>query len=252
MANHGLHYSSVSRYMSGRTSGYRRTGGSVRNRYAPASSTYRSYLQEAMKAKEQLEESGSSEETSDKSNDTRSSALSKYTKTRTKAATYNLTGSKFNNGVKALEESADDITELLAKDDPDMGKIYSAAQDFSEGYNKMYSSVKGSANSSVSAKAKSISDVTDILSRTLEKVGIAADKDGNLSIDKEKFMSSDKKDLQNVFGAKASYASMVRERAKSLTALSGALSSMSGDTYSLNRSDAYTSALSGSLLNKFF
>ncbi|MBP3856893.1 MAG: hypothetical protein IK990_14915 [Ruminiclostridium sp.] len=231
MRSFGLHRSSISRYM-GRSS-FKRSSVGRRNTYKVGSSTFKSYLAEARKIADDIE-AAKSENTSETS--------------RTKAAAYShsLTGSKYNNGVTAMSDSVKDINDRLDADIPDMEKAYEAAVRFADGYNDMLAAVKSSSNSSVIGKARYISDVANVFSRALGKIGISTDKNGNLSVDKDKFMKADNDDISKIFVTKSSFASLIKEQTDSISVLSA----MSADTYSGTHTAAYTSAMSGSIFSK--
>ena len=242
MRHFSVHRSSMSRYMGG-ANGYKRSSIGRRSSYKLGSSTFESYLNDAKRISDDIKASEEEEETDSAK---KSSALSKYT--RTKAVQYKTSASKFNTGVSAADSAADSFEKLLKDDEPDMEKAYAAAEKFVEGYNDIYASVKASSNSQITGKAKYISTVTDLYSNALSKAGITSDKDGRLALDKEKFMKADKRTLENLFAEKSSYLSHVREQTDSITLIS----KMSTDTYSDGSSTAYTSAMSGSLFSKLF
>ena len=229
MRSFGLHRSSISRYM-GRSS-FKRSSVGRRNTYKVSGSTFKSYLAEAKKIADDIEDE-KSENTSGTS--------------RTKAATYSITGSKLGNAVTAMNDSAKAINDLLDEDTPDIEKAYDEAVKFADGYNDMIAAVKSSLNSSVIGKARYISDVANVFSLALGNIGISADKSGNLSVDKDKFMKSDNDDISKIFGGKSSFASLIKEQTDSISVLSA----MSADTYSGTHTAAYTSAMSGSIFSK--
>ena len=249
MRNFSVHRSSMSRYM-GKTSGYKRSSISRRSSYKLGSNTFKSYLQEAKRAADEIKESEKTEDT-----DKKTSSLSKYT--RTKATSYKTSASKFNSGYDAISDSADSFGKLLAKDETDMDKAYDAAAKFVDGYNDLYASVRSSSSKSVSAKASYISDMAGLYSRTLDSIGITSDKDGKLSIDKDKFLKSDKKDLESVFSKRSSLASHIIEQADSIKLMSAlsadtysGSSSLYGNSYGSSYANGFTSAMSGSLFNR--
>lgn len=212
-------------------SSFKRSSVGRRNTYKVGSNTFKSYLAEARKIADDIE-AAKSESTSATS--------------RTKAAEYSLTGSKYNNGVTAMSDSAKEINDWLDADTPDMEKAYEAAVKFADGYNDMLAAVKSSSNSAVVGKARYFSDVANVYSRALGNIGISDDKNGSLSVDKDKFMKSDTADISRIFGGKASFAGLIKEQTDSISVLS----SMSADTYSGGNSFAYTSAMSGSIFSK--
>ena len=229
MRSFGLHRSSISRYM-GRSS-FKRSSVGRRNTYKVSNNTFKSYLAEARKIADDIE--------AEKSENTSGTS-------RKKAATYSITGSRYNNAVTAMSDSAKAINDLLDEDTPDIEKAYDEAIKFADGYNDMLAAVKSSSNSSVIGKARYISDVANVFSRALGNIGISADKSGNLSVDKDKFMKSDNDDISKIFGVKSSFASLIKEQTDSISVLS----SLSADTYSGSSTAAYSSAMSGSIFNR--
>ena len=231
MRSFGLHRSSISRYI-GRSS-FKRSSVGRRNTYKVGSSTFKSYLAEARKIADDIE-AAKSENTSGSS--------------RTKAAAYSLTGSRYNNGVAAMTDSAKAINDLLDADTPDVEKTYDAAVKFADGYNDMLAAVRSSSNSAVTGKARYISDAANLYSRALGDIGISTDKNGMLSVDKDKFMKADAAGISRIFGGKTSFASLIKEQTDSISVLSA----MSADTYSGSQTAAYTSAMSGSIFSRRF
>lgn len=219
----------MSRYM-GRSS-FKRSSVGRRNTYKVSNSKFKSYLAEAKKIADDFE-AAKSENTSGTS--------------RTKAATYSITGSKLGNAVTAMSDSAKAITDLIDEDTPDIEKAYDEAVKFADGYNDMLAAVKSSSNSSVIGKARYISDVANVFSRALGSIGFSADKSGNLSVDKDKFMKADTDNISKIFGVKSSFASLIKEQTDSISVLS----LLSADTYSGSSTAAYSSAMSGSIFNR--
>lgn len=246
MRSFSVHRASISRYMSGRSAGLRRSS-SGRNSYKLSGSTaFRKYLQDAQKLTDDINENDSTEvqETVRKS-----SALSKYARTQETKYTKD-SGSRFNTGTDAMLNASDDITDELGKTDPDGEKLYAAAEKFIEGFNDMTAAVRNSSNSSVARKSDFINDVMRVYARSLEKVGVKSDMKGVLSIDKEKFLKADAGDVANIFANKGSFASHISEQTESIKKLS----LYSADTYSGNTAksaySAYTSSMSGSLFSR--
>ena len=212
-------------------SSFKRSSISRRNTYKVSGSTFKSYLAEARKIADDIE-AAKSENTSGSS--------------RTKASTYSLSGSKYNNGITAMSDSVKEINDQLDADTPDVEKTYDAAVKFADGYNDMLTAVKNSSNNAVVGKARYISDVANVFSRALGNIGISTDKNGNLSVEKDKFMKADTADISKIFGGKSSFASLIKEQTDSISVLSA----MSADTYSGGNSFAYSSAMSGSIFGK--
>jgi len=244
MSRFSIHRSSMSRFMS-KSSGYKRSSIGRRNSFKLGSSKYLSYLQQAQKLTDDIKDTEKTEE-QEQSASAKSSSLSKYS--RTKAKDFTGSASRFNTGTDAIEDSTDTFAKLFGEEETDMDKAYDAAVKFADGYNDLYASVRTSSNSAVANKARYISAVTDLYARSLDKVGIKTDLKGNLSVDKDKFMKAEKKDLEALFSKKSSYASHISEQTDSIKLVSA----MSTDTYSSGTSNSYTSAMSGSLFSRRF
>ncbi len=232
-------YTSANRYM-GRSSGYKRTSGSFSNKYKLSSGKYRSLLDETKKDLEELDDTTKTSDTAQKAE-------------RTKTSDFTTTGSRYNKGMDAISDSIDDFAVLLKKDALDHDKAYDAASSFVSGYNNVYSSIKNASSGSISNKATYFNNLAKTFSRALDKVGVSVnEKDGSLSINKEKFSKASARDIGNIFGANASYATMVEQEAGSVSKVATATAS-SANTYSSlfnSPSSAASSALSGAFFNK--
>jgi hypothetical protein len=140
--------------------------------------------------------------------------------------------------------------------DIDREKAFEAASSFVDSFNELYSSTKGSGNSTVSNKSEFIAKMTSAYSNKLKDVGITVGNDGKLSIDKDTFNSADTGDLDKIFGKKDSFASFMSSQASAVSAYSQTAAYLdAGTTYTktgavANSSNA--SALSGVLYNQLF
>ena len=247
MRNFSVHRNAVSRYMA-RSNSSKRSTLSSRNKYKLGTNSLKAYRLESQKLNDEINGYESDESTS---SSVVSTALSKYS--RNKATTYKASSSRFNTGYDAVSDSTDTFEELFKKEEFDSEKGLKAAEKFVEGYNDLLASVKASSSGTVSSKAVYFTDIAGIYTRTLEKAGIKADKNGELSVDKDKFSEADVKDLKSIFSKKSSFASYVTEQADNIKLAA----SLSADTYSGSTSkygssyaNGYTSALSGSLFNR--
>ena len=122
-----------------------------------------------------------------------------------------------------------------------------------DGYNNVYSAIKNAANTSISNKASSFAGNVRTFSRALEKVGISVnEKDGSLSIDKEKFGKASVKDITNIFGAKSSFGSLVEDEALSVSVTAAVTANKSANLYdnTFGARTTPTSAFSGAFFNK--
>ena len=188
-------------------------------------------------------------------------AASKYEKkTTTSATAYSASrndklktyADELNSSVKNLETSfkADEKTGEIDRD-----KAFEAAEKFVKSYNDLYTSTRGSGNSTVSNKSQFIANMTNAYSRKLESVGISVGSDGKLSVNKDTFNSASEDDLDKVFGKKESYASFMSTQADAVSAYSqSAAYKEATKTYTSSGTVASSnaSALSGVLYNQLF
>lgn len=140
--------------------------------------------------------------------------------------------------------------------DIDRAKAYDAASSFVDSFNELYSSTRGSGNSTVSNKSEFISKMTSAYSNKLSDVGISVGSDGKLSIDKDKFNSASSEDLDKIFGKKDSFASFMSTQANAVSAYSQTSAYLDANsTYTKTgavASSTNASALSGVLYNQLF
>ncbi len=137
----------------------------------------------------------------------------------------------------------------------DNEKALSAAQSFVDSYNELYSSTRGSGNSTVSGKSEFVAKMTSAYSNKLAKVGISVGNDGKLSIDKDTFSNSSAEAREEIFGKKNSYASFMSEQATAINAYAQTaayLDANSTYTKSGTVASSNASALSGVLYNQLF
>ena len=99
----------------------------------------------------------------------------------------------------------------------DREKAYSAAKDFVDSYNELYSSVKSSRSSFVSGRTTVIANTARAYSGTLEDAGVTVAKDGSLTLDKEKFMSADDKSIDRAFGRSSNFTGAAVSQAVSVS-----------------------------------
>lgn len=146
---------------------------------------------------------------------------------------------KLENAFKADKETGD----------IDIDKAFSAAEDFVKSYNDLAGSIKNAGNNTVSNKSQLISNMTNAYNYKLQKVGITANADGSLSIDKDKFSSASATDLDKVFGRKDSYASFIDGQAKQLAAYAQTDAYQNANAYSQTGNITNISNISGSFLD---
>lgn len=150
-------------------------------------------------------------------------------------STKNLYPDKLKTLSDSVGEAAERLEEAAAvdpdTDEIDYDKAYSSAEDFVKSYNSLMNSVKGSDDRTVANKGSFISNMANAYARRLEKVGISADRNGALSLDKETFEKATTSQLEGAFGSKKSFLSFMTDQAKQLAAYTDA-----------RKSNAYTQA----------
>ena len=209
---------------------------------------YKSYFaMQKSNAKEAAESSAAEFKKEDTSTKKTTSAYSAASKDKLKTYAGNVSSAvtKLDTAFKADEKTGE----------IDYDKAYSAASDFVNSYNELYSSTRQSGNSSVSGKSQFVNNMTNAYSRKLEAVGISVGSDGKMSIDKDKFMDADEDELDQIFGKKNSYASFVSDQAKALSAYADSASYLNANTYTKTgqvASAQNASASSGFLYNQLF
>jgi len=192
-------------------------------------------------------------------------AAEKITEKKDSAKTGSTAYSASNND--KLKTYADNVSSSVSKlesalkadaktGEIDRDKAFEAASSFVDSYNELYSSTRGSGNSTVSNKSEFISKMTSAYSNKLSDVGITVGSDGKLSIDKDTFNSASSDDLDKIFGKKDSFASFMSTQANAVSAYSQTAAYLdAGTTYTKTGSVANSSnasALSGVLYNQLF
>lgn len=157
-----------------------------------------------------------------------------------------------SNSVKKLETAfkADEKTGEINKN-----AAYDAASGFVDSYNELVSSIRSSGNAAVSNRSEFIVNMTNAYTRKFGEVGITANSDGTLKLDKETFMKADAEDYENVFGKKNSFASYMQTQANGLAAFAQTDAYLNPDPYSkvdTASQSASSSNVSGYLYDKYF
>lgn len=150
-------------------------------------------------------------------------------------STKNLYPDKLKTLSDSVSKAAEKLEEAAAvdpdTDEVDYDKAYSSAENFVKSYNSLMNSVKTSTDRTIANKGNFITNMTNVYARRLEKVGISADRDGALSLDKEAFQKATTSQLDAAFGSKKSFLSFMTDQAKQLAAYTEA-----------HKADAYTQA----------
>lgn len=179
-------------------------------------------------------------------NSTKKSASTATDKLKTYANNLTASAGKLEAAFKADEKTG----EL------DMEKAYSAAEEFVNSFNELFSSVRGSGNQSVSNRSEFIANMTNAYTRKLEKVGISVNSDGTLALNKDSFNSANSDDFTEIFGKKNSFASFMSSQASGLAAYADTAAYLTPDTYSkvdlLDSGSTKANTASGYLYDKYF
>ncbi len=137
-------------------------------------------------------------------------------------STKNLYPDKLSKLSDSVSKAAEKLEEAAAvdpdTDEVDYDKAYSSAENFVKSYNNLMNSVKTSDDRTIANKGNFITNMTNAYARRLEKVGISADKNGTLSLDKEAFQKATTSQLDNAFGSKKSFSSFMTDQAKQIAA----------------------------------
>lgn len=131
----------------------------------------------------------------------------------------------------------------------DYDAAYSAAESFVESYNSLSSAIKSSGDKTVSNKSQFIANMTNAYTRKLNKVGITANADGTLSLDKDTFSSASSEDLEKVFGKKDTFASFMDNQAQQLSAYAQTDLYRNANAYSSAGNITNIANISGSFFN---
>lgn len=95
----------------------------------------------------------------------------------------------------------------------DTDAIYSAVSKFVDSYNKVMSTAGNSATKSIYNQVANMESLTKGYQSQLNKVGITIDGDGLLSVDEDKFKTSDMNKVKNLFNGAGSFAYSVSSKA---------------------------------------
>lgn len=160
---------------------------------------------------------------------------------------------KLNSLSTAVSDSVSKLEDAFKVSEED-GEIdydaaYSAAESFVESYNSLSTAIKTSGNQTVSNKSQFITNMTNAYNYKLQKVGITANADGTLSIDKEKFNSASSSALEDVFGKKDSFSSFMDNQAQQLAAYAQTDLYQNANAYSSAGSITNIANISGSYFN---
>lgn len=115
---------------------------------------------------------------------------------------------KVQSTTDALKETADKLIDT-EKDSvfagENMDTIYSAVKNFVSDYNSVISAGDSASSTSITNRVRNMTNITDINSKSLAKVGITVNSDKTLSIDEDAFKSADLDTVKNLFHERGSY-----------------------------------------------
>lgn len=124
--------------------------------------------------------------------------------------------------------------------DYDTDAIYNAVNSFVKNYNDTLKNASFSSDKTVSNAANSMARSTSFLSKSLAKIGITAEKNGTLSLDKDAFQKADMETVKNLFQGTGSYGGNMSYAASRIqNAATKSLAAVTGGTYGRNASFGY-------------
>ena len=124
----------------------------------------------------------------------------------------------------------------------DKTKVKDAVKDFVKSYNNVVEQSKKSGSKEVEKNTKWMTDLSDTLSKALDRVGVKVGEDKKLSFDEDKFDKATDKNLESMFKGTYSYAGQVEAKASGIASAS----LMNTSTY---EKDGSTTATLASLFN---
>lgn len=175
--------------------------------------------------------------------------------------------SKWNASNAALSDVKDEAKELIdsakkltstgkgnmfAKESEyDKDEAYKAVSSFVNNYNDTVSALGKTANVSVSNAGNSMTRMTNVMSKSLAKVGITVGTDGKMSVDEETFKKADMSSVKSLFNGNSSYASIVSSSASRIeTTASNQITQSNAGIYGSN--SYFTGVNTGSFFDSYF
>lgn len=133
----------------------------------------------------------------------------------------------------------------------DKDTVYKAVNSFVNEYNDTMEALEKTTNLSVSNAGNSMARMTNVMCKSLSKIGITVDTDGKMSVDEDKFKNADMESVKSMFHGSASYAGIVSSSASRIASqASNQISQANGGLYGSNA--YFNSYSSGLLFNGFF
>lgn len=114
---------------------------------------------------------------------------------------------KVNTNADALMKDIGTLSKI--KDDATEDEVYKAVNNYVKDYNSLVDSAKDVSSQSVYSRVSAIQSSSTVNAKDLAKIGISANDDGKLVLDKEKLASAGLKDVQSLFATRGSYGASV-------------------------------------------
>lgn len=132
----------------------------------------------------------------------------------------------------------------------DMDAIYKSVSSFVSDYNSLIKATANSGSAAVSNAVSNMTNITNLYSKTLEKVGITVGLDNKLTIDEDKFKAADMDKLKSTFNSSPSFAYSISSQASFIDfAATREASKASTYNYMGNYNNNFSS---GNIFNSFF
>ena len=166
-----------------------------------------------------------------------------FSTTKTKAT------SLVDAGNKLISAKKDGL--FVDKNNYDKDKIYDAVKEFVSSYNSTVDSLNTVTNKSIKTVGNNMTRMTDVMSNSLNKVGVTVGTDGKLSVDEKTFIDSDMNQVKSLFNGSSSYAGMITSYASKIAnQANNQLAAVNGSLYG-NNGSYYSSFNSGAFYNRY-
>lgn len=153
---------------------------------------------------------------------TTSDSKSKTDKTNTAVDKLSTNAAKVKNNSDELIKAAnnlddDSLWKVNTSSEYDKDKISGNVEAFIKDYNSVIDSVKNADSTAISDSTKWMTSLTNVMSKTLGKIGITVGDDNKLSLDKDTLKSADIKTIKSLFDGKNSYGQEIASKASSIS-----------------------------------
>lgn len=99
----------------------------------------------------------------------------------------------------------------------DMDKIADSIKSFASDYNDVIDKSGKTSSKEVSQNTRYMTDLTNVMSKTLSKIGVSIGTDGKMSVNEDALKKADINDVKSLFSGKNTYGSQVAEKAASIS-----------------------------------